>query len=148
MRITPFVTETERIALHVQAHSIAIGKRFAGERVDFRNFANLRALQRLAQDGNLHLYLRRVRCVLIMTAAAFAEVGAGRGHAVSAWHGYGIEFRSRVAAFIVDNVRIDLFAGERERHEDGLAFGTSKARAAVDRLLDAQFHAGPSSWRM
>jgi hypothetical protein len=71
-----------------------------------------------------------------VASAAGAEVAACWRGALGRGRDDCIGFRCGVAAFVVGDVNEHLFAGQRERNEDGLAVNSREKRAAVDGLLN------------
>jgi hypothetical protein len=80
--------------------------------------------------------LGRVAGVLIVAAAADAEVWAGGRDALRRGADNFFGFGGRVAGLALRDAHPRLFAGQREWHKNSLAFDAGQKGAAVDWLLD------------
>src|SRR5271165_6626601 len=97
---------------------------------------NAAAFQSFAQDGLLERKLRLVACVLIVAAAAYAEVRTGRRYAFGRDDDDLLGFGDGVTALfiVLSNVHAGLLARQGERHKDSFASKAGKKRAAINGL--------------
>lgn len=98
----------------------------------------------LAKDLPLDFELTLVAGVLVMTAAASAEVAAPRLDARRRRLNDRIGARTSKAGFLLGKGRFDVFTGEDKRHKHSLAAATfvgghaAKAIPAVNQLFDRE----------
>jgi hypothetical protein len=119
-----------------QTDAIAIAPRLAGDDGNLLRHSNATALQRFAQDGLFESQLALIVRVLVMAAAANAEVRAGGRNALRRGANNLLGLGGRIAGFALRNAHPRLLAGQRERHKNGLALQPSQKSATVDWLLD------------
>lgn len=79
------------------------------------------AAESFAKNFNLVLKLAFVGNVLIIAAAAAAEMRARRGDAFARGFEHAIEFGADKFFLAIEGAGIDFFAGQDERDEDGRA---------------------------
>jgi len=123
-----------------QTDSVAIapglGLGLASQHGNLRGHGHAAAFQGFAQDNLLEGQLGCVVRVLVVAAAADAEVRAGGRDALRRGADDLLDFGSRVAGLARCDAHARLFARQRERHKNGLAFKARQECAAVDRLPD------------
>jgi hypothetical protein len=96
--------------------------------------------QRLAENFGLVFELSFVRDVLIVAAAANAEVGASRRLALGRGFEQPIHARAHELLFFLDRQRGDTLRRENEWHEYGRAIVMRQAVAAVNQFFDCDVH--------
>src|ERR1700722_131209 len=125
----------------VQADAVAVAPRRPGQAAYLSGQGEMRSLQGLLQNVELHLQLEGCVCMLILAAAATGHVLAAGHDPLGRWLDDGIELAMGEAAAFLRDARLHQFAGQGRRNKYGLArWNARQTIAAIDRLLDAQLH--------
>ena len=131
-----------RRGAHFQPRAIAVAPRLAGMRDDLAFPLQLAiAQQRFFQDGAFVFQLRGIACMLIVAAAASAEIWAGRSNSVGRRLNDLVDGGAGEAALFLDDRRAHFFRRQHKWREDRLAFRKpGEAVAAIHEFFDCQVH--------
>ncbi len=105
------------------------------------------AAQRLAKDFRFVLELSVVGNVLVVAAAAHAEMRAGRDGAIRGWLDEPLQARANEFLLLLDRLGGDALGRQHERDEDRGAVVVGEAFPAVNQLFNSDVHgvdAGPT----
>lgn len=98
------------------------------------------AAQSFAENVGFEFELRFVGNLLVIAAAAIAEVAAVRDEAFGRRLQHLFEFRANEFLFLLDGVGADQFSGHHERNENRRAFVMRESFTAVNQFLDCYVH--------
>ena len=136
----PRLAVPQSVRVHVQLDAVAVAERLAGHHADLlrrRHFAD--PLDDFPQDGAFGFELRRVGQVLVMTAAATAEIRAFRRDSL----GRGLEDFDRSpfdqSAPLALHLDAHALAGRYVRRQHHAPIHPRQSIPAVDQFLDRDF---------
>ena len=98
------------------------------------------APERFAQDFGLVFQLRFVRNVLVIAAAANAEMNAARGGAFGRRLEDALDAGANELLSLLDGRGGDALGRQNKRDEDGRAVVVRETFASIDQFFDGDFH--------
>ena len=131
---------SEACLFYRKLHPIAVAEGLGRDGVDLRGRVNLaEAAQLFDEYRALGDELVFIGSVLVVSAAAAAEHGTRREHAVGGGLEHFEHTRAHQARLLLLGARADALAGKHERREHDTAIQASESIAAVDKLLHPHF---------
>src|SRR5437870_4635595 len=128
------------LAADHDAIAVAIGLRAGEHRRDDCRIKAANPLEKIADLFVLELKLGAVGEVLVLAAAAIAEIAASGLNALGGGLKHANQPGARKSFFDFGDLRLDSFAAGDERHEDDKIFHSPNAFAAKSSVADRQSH--------